>query len=347
MSPTSGSAATTRRAAPAELATSASGSAQSAAARAEPRMRRRAPAGARPGESSTVCEAMAVTPQEGGPLQREALVVARVALVDLIELEAQALELGRVPGREGRVGALPIDGAERRLGVVEARAERVAASEEALEVGVAAVAAEALGSEDGIARARVDADLDVLELLVVPVPLRAEHEALVELARPGLVAQRRVEAVEVARPLVGDGREGPAELEVQRVRQVEVGRRMHEPGELVEAAAPPGAYVGRKVVALADRVVDAGGDAEEVLRRRQPGDLAALGPALARDQALDRGRAVDEGELLHVPVRKAPHVGEEAPALERQVPRQRRGDERRLLDVEALFARTRKRGVAA
>src|SRR5262245_65852248 len=105
MSPTSGSAATTRSA--------------PSAASAE-RVRRRRPRVAR----LTVREAMGVTPEECGPLEGEALVVALVAAVDLVELEAQALELGGVPGREGRVRELPVDRAEGLLGVVEARAER-------------------------------------------------------------------------------------------------------------------------------------------------------------------------------------------------------------------------------
>src|SRR5258708_1920546 len=64
-------------------------------------------------------KAMTVTPEEGGPLQGEALVV-RTVEGDLVELEAQALELRRSPGQEARPGALPIHAAERVLGVVGA-----------------------------------------------------------------------------------------------------------------------------------------------------------------------------------------------------------------------------------
>src|SRR5262245_38570082 len=194
MSATSGVEATTRR-------TAAAGSAESATRRNAISMHR---------------EAMAVTPEEGGPLEREPLVVLSVlrVLVDLIELEAQALELGREPGREDGAGDLTVARTGDVHGVVAADAEGVAAAEEGLEIGVALVAVEALVGEDRIARDRVGADLEAVELLVVPVPLRAEHEALVELARPRLVAQRRVEAVEVALVLMLDGEKGAAELEV-------------------------------------------------------------------------------------------------------------------------------------
>src|SRR5262245_57502179 len=52
----------------------------------------------------TLREAMAVTPDEGGPLEREALVGFLVVAPGVVELEAQALELGRVPGDEGGAG---------------------------------------------------------------------------------------------------------------------------------------------------------------------------------------------------------------------------------------------------
>ena len=263
--------------------------------------------------------------------------------IDLVELEAQALELGREPGREGRVGALAIDRVDRLLGVVEPASERVLPAEERLEIGVAAVVLEALAAGDHLARV-----VDVLELLVVPQPLRAEHEALVELAGAGLVAQRRVDSVQEPGAVLGDREEGPAELEVQRVREVEVGGRMHEPGQLVEGALLPEASDQRRqLVLFSDRVVDAARHAEVVLDRSQPGELRAFGPALAGNQAIDRGRPIHERKLLHVPVREAADVGEEAAALHGQVPRQRRGDERRLLDVEALLARADDRRVAA
>ena len=147
--------------------------------------------------------------------------------------------------------------------------------------------------------------------------------------------------------MLRDREEGPAELDVERVGQVEIRRRMDQPGQLVEGAVARRAVFGRQLALLADRVVEAGRHAEVVLDRRQPGDLHALGAALAGNQALDRGRAVDEGELLAVPVREAPDVREEAPALHGEVPRQRGGDQRRLFDVEALLARAHERGVAA
>src|SRR3990172_3839096 len=166
MSATSGVEATTRSTAPPEPGESARNAAPSAAH-----------------ANSAGREAMRVTPQEGGPLEGEPLVVVLAAQVELIDLEAQTLELGREPGREGRVRALQLGRAERILGVVEPGAERVAAAQEGLQVGVAAVAPEALVAQQRIPRARVDTDLDVLELFIVPVPLRADHEPLIEAAR--------------------------------------------------------------------------------------------------------------------------------------------------------------------
>src|SRR5262249_37119653 len=70
-------------------------------------------------------EAMAVTPDEGRPLQGEALVVGTVD-PDVVPLEPQTLELGGLPADERRVGALQVLGTEDALGVVEARARREA-----------------------------------------------------------------------------------------------------------------------------------------------------------------------------------------------------------------------------
>src|SRR5262245_17252771 len=133
MSATSGNEATTRSTAAAGAGKSQRRTAQHAAA-----------------QKSTSREAMGVTPAECGPLQREALVVARVGQVHLVELEAQAVELRREPGGEGRVRALPIRVAEGGLGVVPAQAQRVAAAEERLEVRVAAVSMRALVAQDRV-----------------------------------------------------------------------------------------------------------------------------------------------------------------------------------------------------
>src|SRR5262245_43717122 len=69
-------------------------------------------------------EAVAVTPDEGGPLQREALVVRPRRAVDVVPLEAESLELRRLPSHERRVSASQVLVAERILGGVEARAAR-------------------------------------------------------------------------------------------------------------------------------------------------------------------------------------------------------------------------------
>src|SRR5262245_60446842 len=330
MSATSGSVATTRIAASAEAAVIRT---------------RRAAHAAR--VISTLREAMSVTPEEGGPLQGEALVVVGPRQLDLVDLEAQAVELRREPGGEGGVRLLPRGISEGVLRVVAADSERVAATQEGLEVGIAAVAARVLLAEDRIARDRVDADLDVLELLVVPVPLRPEHEALVELARARLVPQRDIGPIEVALVVLRRCRGGRSELEVQRLAEVEVGRRMHEEGQLALAAPALEALVAQLLVAFrADRVVHAGGHAHVVLDRREPGELGALGLGLAAEQAIDRRRPIHEGQRLVVPVRQAPHVREEAPALDGEVPGQRRRHQRSLLDVEALVAGAVDGGVA-
>jgi hypothetical protein len=101
---------------------------------------------------------MTVTPDEGGPLQPEALVV-RPGPIDLVQLEAQALELRGLPGDEAGVGLLERSVAGDVLGVVVEKPAREAAREEALEVRVAAVATEATRPA-----ARRE------EVLVVPVP---------------------------------------------------------------------------------------------------------------------------------------------------------------------------------
>src|SRR5262249_31427641 len=121
MSATSGSVATTR-----------------SVADAGPALAR--PSTARPPQKSCLAlsEAMAVTPDEGRPLGREALVGLLVA-PGVVELEAQALELGGLPGDERRDGLREILVAVDRFGVVEAHAGREAAVEEGLGVGVAAL----------------------------------------------------------------------------------------------------------------------------------------------------------------------------------------------------------------
>src|SRR6516165_2352437 len=152
MSATSGSEATTRSAAPAGLAST------------------RVTATIRLASG----EAMAVTPDEGGPLQGEALVV-RTGDPDVVPLEAQPLELRRLPGDERAVGARQVLRAERVLGVVEACTRREAAAEEALEVGVAGVAAEAARAREDLAGHRIGADREAVEALAVPQPLHAHH----------------------------------------------------------------------------------------------------------------------------------------------------------------------------
>ena len=100
-------------------------------------------------------EAMAVTPDEGGPLDREALCRLRPSRPiwsnwkrrrwNSDGCQVAKAEMVRCALRAGPNGA---------LGVVAAHAERVAAPEEALDVGVAAVAVEALAAEDRLARSR-------------------------------------------------------------------------------------------------------------------------------------------------------------------------------------------------
>ncbi len=111
--PTSGVEATTRRVAEAGPATSPTAT---TASTARTRWRRR---------DSALGEAMAVTPDEGGPLDREAL-VGRLVAPAVVELEAQTLELRGLPGHEGGPGLGAIDRAIDRLGVVEARSDGVA-----------------------------------------------------------------------------------------------------------------------------------------------------------------------------------------------------------------------------
>ena len=84
---------------------------------------------------------------------------------------------------------------DRLLGVVEPGSDRVLAAEERLEIGVAAVVLGSAGSP-GIDLARVVDDC--ANFSSFHSHSAAEHEALVELARPGLVAQRRVDAVQEA-----------------------------------------------------------------------------------------------------------------------------------------------------
>src|SRR5262245_23822190 len=118
MSATSGNAATTRSLALA-------GDATSAARRNAAESRR----------ELSLCEAMAVTPDEGGPLKGVTLVGTLVA-PRRVELESQPLELRRHPGHERRSGPRQIarvPEAEEvlgRLGIVEAGARRVPPREE-------------------------------------------------------------------------------------------------------------------------------------------------------------------------------------------------------------------------
>src|SRR3990172_1859796 len=102
MSATSGVDATTRSAADAVSAASEKPNAAS-----QPKKRRLA-----------LCEAMAVTPDECGPLEREALVGLLVA-PGVVELEAQALELGGLPGDEGGDRLREVRILARRFRVIE------------------------------------------------------------------------------------------------------------------------------------------------------------------------------------------------------------------------------------
>ena len=86
-------------------------------------------------------EAMAVTPDEGGPLQREALVV-RPRGADVVELAAQALEPDGCQVTNAGRGALALRVAERSASSSRsAPPDRDSARLKKLEVRVAAVAA--------------------------------------------------------------------------------------------------------------------------------------------------------------------------------------------------------------
>src|SRR5262245_23783211 len=185
-------------------------------------------------------EAMTVTPDESGPLQGEALVVGS-GEGDLVELEAQALELGWIPGHEARPHALAVGVAERVLRVVRPRAEGEAPREEALDVRVAALAGE---TRRGGA-------------LVVPEPLRAHDRPLIELAGARLVAEGRVDPVESALRVGGHRREGAAQVEADRLAQVEVRLRPHQVGERAPRA------VRHDRLLVAQPVVAAHGELEE------------------------------------------------------------------------------------
>src|SRR6266850_1901647 len=234
---------------------------------------------------------MAVTPDEGGPLQREALIVlARGA--DVVDLEAQALELGRLPGHESGLGALAVRGPEDLLRVVVAPTEGEAPVEEALEVRVAAVAPESSGADDVPAGDWIRADHDVVELLGVPEPLDPDDGPLVEAARSRLVPERDVQAVQLPIRVRRDREPARAELEVQAVREVEVRLRSHDVAELAERALTPGHRAeGAGIVEprRADGVVGAERDLDELVGRREPGGLDALRDRLTADHVLDRG----------------------------------------------------------
>src|SRR5882724_4374212 len=237
MSATSGNAATTRSLASA-------GCAPSTVKRISTRTRR----------ALALSEAMAVTPEEGGPLKGVTLVGGLIA-PGVVDLEAQALKLRRHPGHEDGRGPREIAHSVGRLRVVEARPARVAPVEERLEVAIPALATQpvAIDHEPGV--------VALGEALAIPVPLRPDHEALIDTARARLVTQRDIGAIDVALGLLRYAEPGASELEVERVGEVEVGVRAAQHGQLAEVAAAEEAVVVQVAQALgADRVVEAAGE---------------------------------------------------------------------------------------
>src|SRR4029450_2933952 len=256
MSATSGNAATTR---------------SFASAAGAPNTEKRP--GTRTRCALALSEAMAVTPEECGPLNGVTL-VGRLIAPGRVELEAQALELRRHPGDERGartrevviVGAHQVDDLLQGLRVVEPRPDGEAAIEERLCVPVAAFPIRAVSE-------RHDGDPIVEEHIpghefLAPVPLRPDHEALIDAARARLMAQREVDAIEVALVLLRHPHPGAPELGVERVGDVEVGVRARQHRELAEIAPASEAVVVQVAQALGShRVVEAAGQLDELIDR--------------------------------------------------------------------------------
>ena len=176
-----------------------------------------------------------------------------------------------------------------------------------------------------------------LRLIRVLLPVLAVQQ---ELASPdqaaiGGLAERRVavgeiDVQEVAAVAFVDldlrrVRVAHAEIDAVRVAEVEVRVGAAQVGELREVARRG---VRDSFVLGAHLVVPAAGQVQVLRRQRhEPARLDAVGLRFPADVVVERRRPVDERQIVVVELRQAAEVGEEAPALDRQVVRQRGGDD--------------------